>query len=68
MDTMTDTAIIGFCIVYAFPKAYLSALNRGLKRSVLGFITVHSCTYPLRPPNVFVLFIALTLFVLFIIK
>lgn len=68
MDTMTDTAIIGFCIVYASPKAYLSALNHGLKRSVLGFITVYNCIYPLRPPSVFVLFIALTLFVLLVIK
>lgn len=68
MNTMTDIAITGFCIVYASPKAYLSALNYWLIRSVLGFITVHNCIYLLRPPSVFVLFIALTLFILFVIK
>lgn len=68
MDTMTDIAIIGFCIVYASPKAHLSALNHWLKRSVQGFITVYNCIYPLRLPSVFALFIAQTLFVLFLIK
>lgn len=63
MDFLTDIAIIGFCIVYASPKVYLSALNHWLKSSVLGFIIVYNYIYPLRPPSMFVLFsCALTLF------
>lgn len=68
MDTMTDIAIIGFCIVYASPKVHLSALNHWLKRSVQGFITVYNCIYLLRLPSVFLLFIAQTLFALLVIK
>lgn len=68
MDTMTDIAIIGFCIVYASPKEHLSALKPWLKRSVQGFITVYNSIYPFRLPSVFVPLIAQTLFVLFVIK
>lgn len=68
MDVVTDTAIIGFCIVYASPKAELSALNQRLEGTLLAFITIYNCIYPLRSPGLLVLFAALTLFSFLIIK
>lgn len=49
IDAMTDTAIIGFCIVYASPKAELNVLKQRLEGAPLASITMYNCIYPLKP-------------------
>ena len=67
-DAVTDTAIIGFCIVSASPRAWLSALNQRLEGALRALITMYDCIYPSSPPGRLVPFAALTLFIFLIIK
>ena len=66
MNVMTDTTIIGFCIVYASPNT--SAFNQWLEGAPLGFITMYDCIYPFRPPGLLIPHTALTLFTFLLIK